>query len=90
MTVADVVDVASALAEPHHDGSDAYVLERPEEPGGQAVVQLRVPRAAAADTVALRYVHDGEPRIVRAVLDAETESETLWRATFPALQPATR
>ncbi len=90
MNVADLVDVASALAAPHHDGSDAYVLERPDELGDKAVVRLRVPRASAVDTVALRYVHDGEPRIVRAELDGETESETFWRATFPAVHPATR
>jgi alpha-glucosidase len=90
MSVADVVDVAAGLAEPHHDGSDAYVLERPAVPGERAVVQLRVPRASAADTVALRYVHDGEARIVRAERDGETERETLWRASFPAVHPATR
>jgi hypothetical protein len=27
---------------PHHDGSEAYVLERPDELGGSATVRLRV------------------------------------------------
>ena len=30
------------LAEPHHDGSELYVVERPDELGGTAVVRLRV------------------------------------------------
>ena len=80
--------VGTGLAVPHHDGSDAYVLERPAELGGEAVVRLRVPRGAA-DEVALRYVRDGEPRGVAAVVDEETETETWWRATFPVWNPAT-
>ncbi len=35
---------ATLLDLPHHDGSDAYVLERPDELGGKATVRLRVPR----------------------------------------------
>jgi alpha-glucosidase len=83
------LDVAAALAEPYHDGSDACVLERPAELGDDAVVQLRVPHASAADSVALRYVHDGEPRIVLAEIDGEADGETLWRARFPVENPAT-
>jgi alpha-glucosidase len=78
--------VGTGLAEPHHDGSDAYVVERPTDLGGEAVVRLRVPRGAA-DEVALRYVRDGEPRGVAALVDEETETETWWRATFPVWNP---
>jgi alpha-glucosidase len=80
---------ATLLAEPHHDGSDAYVLERPEELGGEATVRLRLPRDVEAEQVLLRYVRDGEPRGVRAVLDEEGETESWWRATFPVHNPAT-
>jgi alpha-glucosidase len=81
---------AAALAEPYHDGSEASVLQRPDELGDEAVVQLRVPPAASADSVALRYVHDGEPRIVFAERDGEADGETRWVARFPAANPVTR
>ena len=42
-------------------------------------------RAARVDEVGLRYVRDGEPRGVAATLDEETETETWWRASLPAL-----
>jgi hypothetical protein len=74
----------SLLDEPHHDGSELGVLERPEQLGGEATVRLRVPRAAGADAVVLRYVRDGEPHAVRAELDGESEAETWWRASFPS------
>ncbi len=78
----------SLLSEPHHDGSDEYVLERPDELGGEAVVRLRAPRGSADDVI-LRYVRDGEPRWVRAQVDRETETETWWRASFPVSNPST-
>ena len=84
------LDIETALSEPYHDGSDASVLERPRSVGDIAVVQLRVPRASSADTVALRYVHDGEPRIVHAEARGESGGDTLWRASFPAVHLATR
>ena len=42
------------------------------------------------DDVALRAVRDGEPRVVRAVVDEETETDTWYRATFTVDNPATR
>ena len=81
---------ATALSAPHHDGSDAYLLDRPEELGGEAVVRLRAPRGTAVESVALRYVRDGEARVVRATVDEETETDTWWRATFPVWNPDTR
>jgi len=72
---------ASLLEQPHHDGSEVYVAERPEELGGEAVVRVRVPREVGA--VALRYVENGEPRGVEA-----TEEESgWWRARFPVPSP---
>jgi alpha-glucosidase len=88
MSLAERAPEATGLLEPHHDGSDAYVLERPDEPGGEAVVRLRTPRGLA-DEVALRYVRDGEPRGVSAEIDEETEHETWWRARFPVWNPST-
>ena len=78
------------LQEPHHDGSDLHVLERPDELGGEAVVRLRLPRATRADRVLLRYERDGEPRGVDATIDEETETDVWWRAEFPLANPATR
>ncbi len=76
--------------EPHHDGSALYVLEAPDELGGEATVRLRVPREHSAEAVALRYLHDGEPRGVQAEIDGETATETWWRASFPVFSPDTR
>jgi alpha-glucosidase len=77
----------SLLSQPHHDGSEQYVLERPGELGGEAVVRVRVPRGAAEDVV-LRYVRDGEPRWARAQVDRETANEIWWRASFPVANPS--
>ena len=63
---------AAALAEPHHDGSELYVVERPDQLGGKAVVRVRMPDGAA-DEVMLRYVCDGEPRTVTAVVDEQAD-----------------
>ena len=90
MSVAEVDVAGSLLAQPHHDGSEAHVVQRPDDLGDEAVVLLRVPRAAGVEAVGLRYVRDGEPRRVRAEVDRESERETWWRASFPAANPATR
>ena len=88
MTATQLEPGTSLLSEPHHDGSDEYVLERPDELGGDAVVLLRAPRGSADDVI-LRYVRDGEPRWVRAQVDRETETETWWKASFPVANPST-
>ncbi len=80
----------AALDEPHHDGSDVYVLERPDRLGREAVVRLRVPVRRSVERVALRYVRDGEPRAVVAELDEESASGDWWRASFPVANPTTR
>lgn len=77
------------LDEPHHDGSDLHVLERPAQLGESAVVRLRVPRAQTADRIVLRYERDGEPRSVEAIVDEETENDVWWRAEFVIANPAT-
>ena len=88
MTATQLEPGTSLLTEPHHDGSDEYVLERPDELGGEAVVRVRAPRGSADDVI-LRYVRDGEPRWVRAQVDRETETETWWKASFPVSNPST-
>jgi alpha-glucosidase len=87
MSTAELPGTASAiaLAEPHHDGSELYV----ERLGESAVVRMRAPRAAA-ERVLLRYVRDGEPRSVEAVVDEESNGETWWRAELPASNPVLR
>ncbi|NUR78809.1 MAG: glycoside hydrolase family 13 protein [Thermoleophilia bacterium] len=89
MTLAPV-GVQGLLSEPHHDGSDLHVIERPDELGGEAVVRLRLPRGTSADRVLLRYERDGEPRGVEATVDEETETDVWWRAEFPLANPVTR
>ena len=75
----------TALEEPHHDGSELYLVERPEELGDTATVRVRV-AGGDADEVYLRYVADGEPRTVAATRD----EPGWWRASFPARNVVTR
>ena len=42
----------------------------------------------AADEVMLRYVCDGEPRTVTAVVDEQSDGETWWRASLPVENPS--
>ncbi|MFL5961556.1 MAG: glycoside hydrolase family 13 protein [Gaiellaceae bacterium] len=81
--------VQNLLDEPHHDGSDLHILERPAELGDSAVVRLRVPRAQTADRVVLRYERDGEPHSAEAIVDEETETDVWWRAEFAVVNPVT-
>ncbi|HEU5363746.1 MAG TPA: alpha-amylase family glycosyl hydrolase [Gaiellaceae bacterium] len=81
--------VRTLLDQPHHDGSELYVLERPDELGGQATLRLRTPRGAV-DEVALRYLRDGDPCIVPATVDDERDGETWWCVSFPVSNPSTR
>lgn len=81
---------ATLLDAPHHDGSDACVVERPEELGGDAVLRLRVPRATILDSVVLRYIRDGEPKFIAATVDEETDTDTWWRVSFPLTNYVTR
>lgn len=81
------MSLAAPLAEPHHDGSPLYVPEQPTEIGDEVTVRLRVPRATATDVAAVRYLRDGEPRGVPAVIDEETETDVWWRATVPVWNP---
>ena len=84
----NATEQANLLGEPHHDGSELCVLERPDELGGSAVVRLRTARGAA-DRVLLRYGRDGELRTIEASVDQEDEHETWWRASFPVANPST-
>ncbi len=77
------------LAAPHHDGSELYAPAPPAELGDETTVLLRVPRAHAADSVAVRYVRDGEPKVSVAEIDRETDTDVWWHATFPVWNPAT-
>jgi alpha-glucosidase len=90
MTATAGVEAATLLAEPHHDGSDAYVVQAPAEQGDEAVVRVRVPREAAAAHVFLRHVQDGQPKTVEAVVDEETAEETWWLARWRVWNPTTR
>jgi alpha-glucosidase len=81
---------ATGLALPHHDGSDAYVLEAPCDVGDETVLRLRVPSGTSVEQVLVRYVRDGEPRVVAAEVDEASDGETWWLARFPVGNPDTR
>jgi alpha-glucosidase len=89
-TSLDEIVGASLLDEPHHDGSELYVLERPDELGGTATVRVRVPAAYAAERVLVRVWRDGEPPTIEAKVDARNARETWWRVSFPVWNPSTR
>jgi alpha-glucosidase len=76
-----VEPTASLLDLPHHDGSAAYVPQRPRQIGDEAVVRLRLPQSV--DQVVLRYVGNGEARAAGAVSDGDG----WWTARFPAESP---
>jgi alpha-glucosidase len=82
MTLA-TAEAPTLLDEPHHDGSELYVLEHPEEIGDEAVGRGRASREL--DAVAVRWVEDGEPRSVTAEHD-----QGWWTARFPIRNPVTR
>jgi alpha-glucosidase len=81
MTLTDTDVSSSLLDEPHHDGSEQYVLARPQRVGDEAVVRLRAPQAI--DRVVLRYVGNGEARGVTA----ERDGNGWWLARFPVETP---
>ena len=86
MSVAPSTHVGQLMLEPHHDGSELHVLERPDELGGDATVRVRTPRGAA-DRVLLRYSRDGEPRTVEAMVDEETRARDVVARNLPGRQP---
>src|SRR5581483_4874728 len=79
----------SGLDAAHHDGSELYVVDRPDTLGGKATLRVRVP-TGAADRVLLRCTIDGEPRTIKAKVDSEADGETWWRADLPLENPVVR
>ena len=79
---------ATLLSRPHHDGS--CVLQLPARLGDEAVVRLRAPKATRLESVRVRHVCDGEPRVAVAEVDEETDTEVWWRTSFPVDNPVTR
>jgi alpha-glucosidase len=83
------VRVTRAVAEPHHDGSEAY-LSDPNPGLGETVTALvRVPLAAGIEHVVARVVHDAEPYRVVALPDRTTDTERWWRVEIRAHNPVT-
>ena len=75
--------------EPHHDGSELYVLERPDGSAARRVVRLRVPRGAA-DAVVLRYVARRRAARRRARRRRGDGDETGGARRFPVANPRRR
>lgn len=69
-----MVEIATLLDEPHHDGSDLYA-------GDDGAVRIHVPQDV--DSVTLRYVEDGEGR----GLAAKHEGDGWWSARVPLTNP---
>ena len=75
------------LAAPHHDGSELYAPAPPAELGDETTVLLRVPRAHAADSVAVRYVRDGEPKVSRSRDRSRDGYRRLVARDVPRVEP---
>jgi alpha-glucosidase len=69
---------AAGLDQPHHDGSELYVRRL----GDSAELGLRAAEGDA-DAVMLRYVRDGEARVIEASPAAGGSGEVWWRAELP-------
>ena len=86
----DELRCVSARSRPHHDGSELYVLEPPDELGDEATVRLRVPRATRRRTTSRFATCATASRTsASAEIDEETETDVWWRASFPVWNPAT-
>jgi alpha-glucosidase len=83
MGTAQTEPVDVVLDEPHHDGSELYV----NRVGDSAEVRLRAPEDAA-DAVFLRFLKDGEPRIVEATPGSQHDGEVWWHAELPLRNPS--
>ncbi|HEX7535579.1 MAG TPA: glycoside hydrolase family 13 protein [Dermatophilaceae bacterium] len=82
-------EAAGLLSRPHHDGSALYVADLSPRPGDTVGVRVRVPHETDVSAVHVRLVLDGEPRLVDAVVDQVTETETWWRAEIVCDNPVT-
>ncbi len=76
-----------AVARIHHDGSGTYVADAHPALGDDVALLLRVPRALAVESVWLRTVIDGEPRVVPAAVSSQDGVDDLWEAVLPVRNP---
>ncbi len=74
-------------SQPHHDGSELYVPEPNPKLGGTVRVFLRVPRTSDVTSAWARVLCDGEPELVRAVVDRQDEHDTWLRADLRVVNP---
>ena len=74
---------------PHHDGSASYVPDQRPDLGDEVDVLVRTHRDDAVETVAVRWVTDGEPGFGAARIDRTDGQWTWWRATVRAANPCT-
>lgn len=82
----------SLAANPHHDGSAAYLANEAPQLGERVSVRLRVPASFSATDVHVRSVSDGEPHYDMASV-VETESgeggAVWWEGEVRAVNPVT-
>lgn len=69
----------------HHDGSRQYVDNPAPHSGDEVLIRVRVPRAVEPERVWVRTIHDGEPKMVLAHIERETEHDIWWAAKLPVL-----
>jgi alpha-glucosidase len=78
----------NAWSHPHHDGSERYVPNPNPKLAGKVTVLLRVPRASDVGRAWVRVINDGEPEMVRAMVDKQDERGMWLRAELSANGPA--
>lgn len=83
--------VPHRLGEPHHDGSETYVVGGAPRLGETVEVRLRVPVGGDADRhgVHVRVLKDAEPVYVEASLDEESATERWYTAEVEVHNPVT-
>jgi alpha-glucosidase len=84
------MSVFVGLQGPHHDGSLMHVSTLSPQLGDVVTLRLRIPLDDQVESVALRWVEDGEPRFVDARRDGGTAGEQWWAADLVVHNPMVR
>ena len=73
----------------HHDGSPLYVSNAQPRLGERVTLRLRSSAGCQPGVVAVRVLHDGEPKLYVAESSAGENGETWWTADVEVRNPVT-
>ena len=75
--------------DPHHDGSPLYCDTAAPRLGSTVAVRVRVPVGDPVESVVLRSVRDGEPKVVPATVLRRDAHAVWWEAPLEVRNPVT-